>query len=196
MPPGHSSAFERSGSAILVIALHAILIYLIATALGIVKPPQIIAPMEAKLITTPEKTSEAPPPEIKPELTELQLGLVVPETVVELPVAEEAPAAPPEPVADSAPAVMSADLQVRRRIEPGYPPASRRLGEEGTVTVKVLVDERGRAREVSVVRSSGHGRLDQAAVEAIRRWLFAPAVRDSQPVMVWTNVQVTFRLDA
>jgi periplasmic protein TonB len=58
--------------------------------------------------------------------------------------------------------------------EPRYPPASRAAREEGLVVLRVLVDERGRAQEVSVLKSSGHVRLDDAARAAVRRALFKP----------------------
>jgi protein TonB len=87
-----------------------------------------------------------------------------------------------------------ASLQVTRRVEPSYPPASRRAGEQGTVVFSVLVDPSGHPQEIRVQTSSGYERLDQAAMEAIRRWLFNPAVRDSQRVAAWTSVRVKFRL--
>ena len=67
----------------------------------------------------------------------------------------------------STPAVIEAkSLSVTRRVEPVYPPASRRLDEHGAVRLRVLVDERGRPREVQIAKSSGFERLDQAAVTA------------------------------
>lgn len=71
-----------------------------------------------------------------------------------------------------------------------------RVGEEGTVTVRVLVDERGRAGEVRLAKSSGYSRLDEAAIAAIRKWTFAPAMRGAQSVPAWTTVRVTFQLNS
>ena len=47
-----------------------------------------------------------------------------------------------------------------------YPPESRAAGEQGTVMLRLVVDGSGRPTAVSVARSSGHLRLDRAAVEA------------------------------
>jgi len=96
----------------------------------------------------------------------------------------------------STPAVIEAkSLSVTRRVEPVYPPASRRLDEHGAVRLRVLVDERGRPREVQIAKSSGFERLDQAAVAAVRRWQFSPAMQESRAVTAWTQVNVVFQLN-
>lgn len=82
-----------------------------------------------------------------------------------------------------------------RRVDPVYPPASRRAGEAGQVLLRVLVDESGRPREVRILKSSGFERLDESAVAAIRRWHFSPARQGSGPVIAWTQVSVVFRLE-
>ena len=62
---------------------------------------------------------------------------------------------------------------------PEYPPASRRAGEAGTVQLRCFVKEDGRCSEVSVVKSSGFDKLDEAAVkEAQRNWKFVPGKED------------------
>jgi protein TonB len=71
---------------------------------------------------------------------------------------------------------------------------SRRLGEEGTVRLKVLVDERGRPRDVQLAKGSGFARLDQAAMDAVRRWKFVAATDGAKPITAWTQVAVTFKL--
>ena len=86
-------------------------------------------------------------------------------------------------------------MSVTRRVEPVYPPASRRLDEQGAVLLRVLVDERGRPREVQIAKSSGYDRLDQAAITAVRRWLFSPALQASGAVSAWTQVKVVLQLN-
>lgn len=79
-------------------------------------------------------------------------------------------------------------------VEPEYPPQCRRLGIEGTVRVKVLVGSDGRPRDVTLDRSSGEPRLDQAALDAVRRWRFEPARRDGQAVQARLVVPIRFEL--
>jgi protein TonB len=84
----------------------------------------------------------------------------------------------------------------REVTRPAYPEVARRQGVEGTVVllVKVLVD--GRPGEVRVKRSSGDPLLDEAAVTAIRGWVFLPAMRGPKPVEAWVEVPVKFELTA
>src|SRR5688500_1859474 len=144
----------------LVAGLHVVAIYLIATSLALVKPPTFAPPMEATLISDPQPTEPVKPEIAKPELVEPTLEIPQPETIpvpqVEVPVDVATSAA----VSVSAEAVESAELAVKSRVQPNYPAQSRRLGEEGTVTFRVLVDEKGRPLQVSVMQSSGFPRLD------------------------------------
>jgi len=48
--------------------------------------------------------------------------------------------------------------------------------------------------EVTVLNSSGFPRLDEAAMNAIRKWAFKPAMNAGQAVQSWTRVQVKFEL--
>lgn len=77
---------------------------------------------------------------------------------------------------------------------PGYPSVSRRLHEQGLVVLRVLVDERGRAQRVDVHRSSGHARLDQAALVAIERAEFKPYVANGAARRVYVLVPIEFAL--
>jgi hypothetical protein len=60
-------------------------------------------------------------------------------------------------------------IPVIHSVQPTYPPSSVSAREQGYVVVQVLVDERGHARKVEVVRSSGFWRLDQSTVTSIRQ---------------------------
>ena len=61
-----------------------------------------------------------------------------------------------------------------------YPPVSRQRGEQGSVTVKALVDDAGNVRDVQVVKSSGHSALDKAAVKGVREAKYFPEFRDGR----------------
>jgi protein TonB len=85
-------------------------------------------------------------------------------------------------------------LVVLERVLPRYPTSSVRLGEEGTVTVQALVNEKGQVTDVKLARGSGFKRLDNAALAAIRRWKFIPRMRDSKPVSTWGETELRFIL--
>ena len=78
---------------------------------------------------------------------------------------------------------------------PRYPLIARRNGEQGTVTLKVLVTREGMPASVSVDKTSGSAHLDSAALEAVRSWRFAPARQGTQPVEAWVLVPIVFRLE-
>lgn len=69
-----------------------------------------------------------------------------------------------------------------QRTPPAYPPQSRRLREQGEVTLRVELDESGQVRAATVVRSSGSVRLDESAHDAVMSWRCTGARRDGRPV--------------
>lgn len=109
-------------------------------------------------------------------------------------------AIPPVPAAS--PAARPAPLQPPRfdadylnNPKPAYPTTSRRLGEEGKVVLRVLVNVEGRAAEVAVKGTSGYPRLDTAAREAVSQWRFVPARRGDESIADWVLVPVVFSLE-
>jgi TonB family protein len=79
------------------------------------------------------------------------------------------------------------------KVEPEYSEEARKAKWQGTVTLNVIVDETGHARNIQVSQSLGLG-LDQKAMEAVERWLFKPAMKDGKAVAVFATIQVTFHL--
>ncbi len=78
---------------------------------------------------------------------------------------------------------------------PIYPALARRREQQGTVTVRVLVDADGSVERAEVAESSGFDTLDDAALETVRsRWRFVPARHDGQSVESWVLVPIRFTL--
>lgn len=82
-----------------------------------------------------------------------------------------------------------------RNPAPRYPLIARRNGEQGTVTLRVLVTREGVPASVSVERTSGSGHLDSAALETVKTWRFVPARQGKQPIEAWVLVPIVFRLE-
>lgn len=79
--------------------------------------------------------------------------------------------------------------------QPTYPPAARRLGEEGKVVLEVGIASDGRVLTVRLLQSSGSTRLDDAAIEhARRRWHFTPALKDGTAIASTRSITVHFQL--
>jgi TonB family protein len=71
------------------------------------------------------------------------------------------------------------------------PPPARPAGAApGTVILHVLVNRAGRVCDVKVKR--GDPILAAAAAQAVREWVFKPAMSQNKPVAVWVEVPVKF----
>ncbi|KAA2283969.1 energy transducer TonB [Arenimonas fontis] len=78
---------------------------------------------------------------------------------------------------------------------PRYPRSSLRAGHEGTVWLRVLVDEHGQPQSVEIERSSGHRELDRAAREQVlNRWRFHPARHQGRAIAAYALVPIRFSL--
>ena len=79
------------------------------------------------------------------------------------------------------------------KIEPEYTDEARRAKIQGTVILRIEVDTRGQAQNITVRQSLGLG-LDERAIEAVRHWRFRPGYRNGKPWVTADMVQVNFRL--
>ncbi|WP_368566004.1 TonB family protein [Pseudoxanthomonas sp. UTMC 1351] len=76
---------------------------------------------------------------------------------------------------------------------PEYPPAALRSGVGGTVVVRAKIDASGKPAEVSIAKRSGNRDLDRAAVQAVRRWKFQPAIRNGRATASVVRIPVDFK---
>jgi protein TonB len=156
-------------------------------------PPKPVPVPELKLqplvkatpVTTPKPHEVAPqPPVVAATPTD--------EGMVQAPPVSEAPATP-GPVVEAAP--VETTLAYVAAPAPKYPTQAIRGRMQGTVTLRVLVDESGKPLEVVVESSSGHQVLDDAArKQVLASWRFQPAVQNGQHVKAWARIPVTFDL--
>ncbi|MEO8857862.1 MAG: energy transducer TonB, partial [Burkholderiaceae bacterium] len=89
----------------------------------------------------------------------------------------------------------SSDAGYLQNPKPLYPPMSKRLQEQGTVLLDVLVGADGSAKKVQLKRSSGFDRLDKAALSTVQQWRFVPGTRAGVPEAMAYDVPITFRLE-
>lgn len=127
--------------------------------------------VEAPVVQPDEPVAYAPPPPPSPPVAEAA-------TVGEASPVAEAPALPPQPV------MLSGDLSVScpERAPPEYPAFAKRMNEQGKVVLRVELGEDGRVANATVKISSGHQRLDAAALNAVRTWRCKPFVRNGVAV--------------
>lgn len=102
----------------------------------------------------------------------------------------------PAPTVVAPPSIPTADLSTRllSAPPPRYPLEARRRREQGTVVLNVLLSIDGRVFEISVDRSSGSDRLDNAALAAVSRWRWSPTLQGGIPTMVRGLVTIPFEL--
>jgi protein TonB len=76
------------------------------------------------------------------------------------------------------------------QVKPTYPEFARDAQIQGRVLLHVLVGKDGRVKNVKVIR--GVVGLNENAVEAVRKWVFKPALSNNKPVAVWVEIPVDF----
>jgi protein TonB len=126
------------------------------------------------------------------EASDVEAALKIPDVAPATSVATSAtrPSALDAPRATSNAIV--AKPRYRSNPAPDYPPACLRRHEEGVVLVSVQVETDGRPSSISLKQSSGHRLLDDAALDAVRRWTFEPALAGGVPVTSVALVPVRF----
>lgn len=110
---------------------------------------------------------------------------------------ETAPARPPEVAAAPKPVATTTVTRDPTPIPgqspaPRYPSSALRRGESGTVTVRAEISADGIPTGVKVAGTSGSRQLDRAAMDAVRRWRFTPAMRHGEPTPGTVVVPISF----
>lgn len=163
-------------------------------------PKPVPAPREAPKPLPPTPSGPPSPRAVTappPERPVVQQAPAQPATATD----SAPPAASPAPQAEAKEAAQAvtpprSDAAHLNNPPPPYPPLSRRLHEEGRVVLDVYILADGRVGETRLRRSSGHPRLDEVALEAVRRWRYVPARRGDEPIPFWYVQPVDFRLDS
>ncbi|MBE2210786.1 MAG: energy transducer TonB [Xanthomonadaceae bacterium] len=105
-----------------------------------------------------------------------------------------APTRTPAAAAPSRSAATSAPVPTNQPA-PRYPRNALRSGIEGTVQVQVEVGADGVPTSVSLASGSGSRELDRAAMDAVRRWRFSPAMANGQPTAGRVTVPIKFTVN-
>jgi len=103
----------------------------------------------------------------------------------------------PASEAGGAPAVYTEYLaRLRQRVHAAlrYPPAARRRGLTGAVTIELTILPSGMIRDVSIVKSSAHRLLDEAAVETVRELGAQPFPAGVPPRTLRVRLPIVFEL--
>ncbi len=101
---------------------------------------------------------------------------------------------PPPPQAALDPATLAANLKRVRAAPPDYPPTALAQHVSGSVTLEFTVNVRGETRDIHVLESLPTGVFDQAAINAVKHWRYAPMVVDGAAVEVPVKTRMRFEL--
>lgn len=208
----------------LVVVLHLLLFWAISSGLARAVVKKIQGPVEAVLLEDakpdipppppppPPKNLPPPPPPAYVPPVEVAVAAPAPANAIAavtatpqppapVVVTAPAPVAPPPPAAPAPPPVKAEPVRVAAVVnsanceKPDYPSASRRLEEEGTVSLRFLVGVDGKVIQAEVEKSSGYKRLDEAARAGLSRCAFKPATVDGKPEQGWATMKYTWRLE-
>lgn len=163
--------------------------------------PTAVRPRVATIARPPsaaEPALAAPQPEPEPSPTARSEAPPTPSSLPVQDAGSAATAAPATPAAPSAPTPRTVAISAVAYLSPPvlrYPAISRRMGEQGQVLVRVLVDSQGSPREAQVVRSSGHPRLDEAALTTVRATRFKPYTENGITQPFWVVMPLIFELE-
>ncbi len=189
-----------------IVALHAVLVYFLATGLASTTIKRVLASTEVTFLKDPPRTRQTPPPPPSPTFVKPNvIDIPPPEVPVVLgserattitgTVVSDPPRVTPIVPAHIEPIHLVGKNQLPNT-EDYYPPVLRRLGIEGTANVSVCVDEKGRRQgDPTVTQSSGDARLDAAALAVARAGRYARSARGDVFVPNCHGFRIIFRMN-
>jgi len=188
---------RRLAGLVVVVALHAALIYALVHGLARQIVEVIRQPLETKIIEEvkapppdkpppppPPKLAIPPPPYIPPPEVQVQVPTVSAPTITAVTTVK-----PPEEY--RTPAVIDAKTCEK----PPYPAAALRGNETGTVRLRFLIDVDGKVLDSKVERTSGSRRLDEAARAGLSLCKFKPATLNGRPERTWGRIEYEWKLE-
>lgn len=193
----------------------------VAAIYGVLQVPAVrasvleAAPIFVNLLAPPEPEAPPPPPPPPPvkapiEAPKPTLITAAPSpapAVFEAPPAPEQPAPPSPVVAEAPPAppvavapppppkIPPSEIQYLNYQPPEYPRLSVRANETGTVLVFFYIDPQGLPQQISIKKSSGFPRLDEAGVASVRKSRFKPYTRDGVALTASAEIPIIFELE-
>ena len=192
-----------------IIGLHVFIAWALATGLARRAIELVAPPLQTDVVEEVQKKDEPPPPP-PPQMERPPVEIPPPDVAIEVPVDTQTTAiqdttnqhvvAPPPPP----PAPVATKVVVGPKPGKGfptaeefYPPASKRLGEEGSANVHVCVGPNGKITEdPTLAQTSGSSRLDDGALKLAKSASghYQPGTEDGQPTTACMVFKIKFEL--
>jgi len=77
---------------------------------------------------------------------------------------------------------------------PQYPKRALKLKQEGVIHLRILLSETGASEKIEFAKKSIYPLLNQAAINAVKKWSFNPMIIDGKPVKSWIEVPIEFKI--
>jgi protein TonB len=190
---------RRMISVAIVAVIHIGVIYALASGLAANMTAHLIQDVEVAVVKEkppdvkppppPPPDFKVPPPDFVPP-PEISIQSDAPTNAISQVQKQVANVAPPPPVTQ----ITAPRSEGTHDCLSQYPPLSRRLSEQGTVTLKFGVMADGTVQGPKVIKSSGFQRLDDAAVQCVSRWRYHPATQGGKPLAVSLEANVRYQL--
>jgi protein TonB len=110
------------------------------------------------------------------------------------PAGAAAPAGPSAPVGPPQPKLIGQIDYLGSPPTPTFPAISRRMREEGLVVVRVQINTKGYVDKATIQKSSGFERLDESALQAVRRAAFKPYTENGVAYPALADIPFNFKL--
>jgi protein TonB len=200
---------RRTAVLFVIVALHVFIAWALATGLARRAIELVAPPIQTEVVEEVQKKDEPPPPP-PPQMERPPVEIPPPDVAIEVPQETQTtaivdvtdkpvPKAPPPP-----PAPVAKKVQVAPRPGKGfpssedyYPPASKRLGEEGAANIHVCVGPNGKLTEdPTLAQTSGSARLDEGALKLAKAASghYQAGTEDGQPATMCTVFKIKFEL--
>ena len=147
------------------------------------------APVEAPPAITPETPRQFELPDVSAAVTGVVPGVSALDTIVGEP-------PPPPPPAEQKPVRPGAGIRPPTKVHdvaPIYPSLARASRIQGPVIIEATIGADGRVQSARVLRSLPF--LEDAALAAVRQWVYTPTLLNGVPVPVIMTVTVMFQLN-
>ena len=108
------------------------------------------------------------------------------------PPASPSAAAPPAPAQRVAVGGKLQSAMLIRKVAPVYPQLAKTMRIQGVVRFQAVIGKKGEVKDLTFI--SGPRALEQAAADAVRKWVYRPTMLDGRPVEVSTQIEINFEL--
>lgn len=184
----------RVGGLVIAGVINIAFVYALTSGLAMKIVRAIPPAMEISIIPTQEKQQPAvAPPQAQMVQPDTSATVAPPDIQIQQetpPTAITASTAPAAPTPDSAASAVGSTHTI-----PPYPVDAKRLGQQGTVQLRLTIAPTGAVASVDIVQSSGYPELDQSAASWVQsHWKYKPAIQGGTAVASTTIAVVKFDL--